>query len=259
MTIFSSDILKGFHAYSLLGSDDKAGDHDDTDNHRSPTPIGSNSEAPESTPEVQQGVTASKGGTIDSYRPGFFSRAPLNNEPMSVPESDPQPIRTRGPDSKKRGQSPEPISTQRGHASKPMSIQDQISVKHLVTSRTIESRQELGTRNKKAEPGLLKSGMAVQLSNQQIRDQQSSSNKGPASEKGKEESGVRAWHSLLESGAKGGNDGKSTGKTRLQGRIVQKGLFQTGKFLASFSFWYLQIFFLLIYRFGVGFQSEFPA
>jgi hypothetical protein len=140
-----------------------------------------------------------------------------------------------------------------------MSIQDQIPVKHLATSRPSEGLQGLGTRVKKEEPGLMSSRRANKLSNQQTRDQQSSSNKGPASEKGKEESGVRAWHSLLESGAKGGNDGKSTGKTRLQGRIVQKGLFQTGKFLAFFSFWYLQIFFLLIYRFGVGFQSEFPA
>jgi hypothetical protein len=226
--------LKGFHAYGLLGSDDKAGYQEDTDNHRI-------SEVPESTPEPLPVVTANKGGTIDSYRPGFFSRASLNNEPISVPESDSQPIRMRGQDSKPWGQSPEPIST-RGQASKPMSIQDQLPVKHLATSRPSESLQELGTRNKKEEPGLLKSGMVGQLSNQQ-----SSSNKGPASQKGQEESGVRAWHSLLVSGAKGGNDGKSTGKTRLQGRIVQKGLFQTGKFLSSFSLWQLQIFLLLIY------------
>jgi hypothetical protein len=86
--------------------------------------------------------------------------------------------------------------------------------------------------------------MAGQLSNQQTRDQQSSSNKGPASQIGQEESGVHAWQSLVASGAKGGNGGKSTGKTRLQGRIVQKGLFQTGKFLSSILFWHLQIFLL---------------
>jgi hypothetical protein len=226
MQIFSSDILKGFHAYSLLGSDDKA----DTDNHRI-------SEVPESTPEPLPVVTASKGGTIDSYRSAFFNRAPLNNEPISVPESNPQPIRTRGPDSKPWGQSPEPISTQRGQASKPMSIQDQIPVKHLPTSRPSESLQGIGNRVKKEEPGLMSSGRAGQLSNQQTRDQQSSSNKGPGSQQGQEEkSGVRAWHSLVASGAKEGNYGKSTGKTRVQGRIVQKGLFQTGKFLSSFSF-----------------------
>ncbi len=60
MTIFSSDILKGFHAYSLLGSDDKARDQEDTDNLRSPTPTGSISDVPESTPEVQH-VAAIKG------------------------------------------------------------------------------------------------------------------------------------------------------------------------------------------------------
>jgi hypothetical protein len=237
MKIFSSDILKGFHAYSLLGSDDKAGYQEDTDNHRI-------SEVPESTPEPLPVVTASKGGTIDSYRPGFFSRAPLNNEPISVPELDPQPIRMRGPDSKPRGQTPEPIST-RGQASKTMSIQDhQIPVKHLAPSRPSEGLQGLGTRRKKEEPGLMSSGRANQLSNQQFRDQQSSSNKEPASQQGQEEkSGVHAWQSLVASGAKGGNDGKSSGKTRLQGRIVQKGLLQTqtGKFLSSFSFWHLQI------------------
>jgi hypothetical protein len=115
-----------------------------------------------------------------------------------------------------------------------MSIQDhQIPVKHLGTSRPIESRQEIGTRNKKEEPGLLKSDMAGQLFKQQTRDQQSSSNKGPGSQKGQEEkSGVRAWQSLVASGAKEGNGGKSTGKTRLQGRIVQKGLLPTGKCLS---------------------------
>jgi hypothetical protein len=92
---------------------------------------------------------------------------------------------------------------------------------------------------KKEESGLLSSGMAVQLSNQQ-----SSSNKGPGSQQGQEESGVHAWHSLVASGAKEGNYGKSSGKTRLQGRIVQKGLLQTGKFLSSFSLWQLQIFLL---------------
>jgi hypothetical protein len=260
MTIFSSDILKGFHAYSLLGSDDKAGNQEDTDNHRSPTPTGSISEIPESTPEVQQDVAARKGGTINSYRPGFFSRAQLNNEPINVPESDPQPIRTLGPDSKPRGQSPpEPIST-RGQASKPMSIQDQIPVKQLGTYRPIEGFQGPGTRVKKEEPGLVKSDMAGQLSKQQTRDQQSNSNKGPGSQQGQEEkSGVHAWHSLVASGTKGGNGGKSSGKTRLQGRIVQKGLLPTGKFLPCFSFWHLQIFLLLIYNFVVGFKSEFPA
>jgi hypothetical protein len=229
MTIFSSDILKGFQAYSLLGSDDKTGYQKDTDNHRI-------SEVPESTPEPLPVATASKEGTIDSYRPGFFSRAPHNNEPKSVPESDPRPIRTRGPDSKPRGQNPEPIST-RGQPSQPMSIQDQLPVKQLGTSRPSESLQGLGTRVKKEEPGLMSSGRASQLSNQQTRDQQSSSNKGPGSQQGQEEkSGVHAWHSLLSLGAKEGNGGKSTGKTRLQGRIVQKGLLPTGKFLPSFSF-----------------------
>jgi hypothetical protein len=230
MPIFSSDILKGFHAYSLLGSDDNAGDQDDTDN-----------EAPESSPEVQQDVTASKGGNIDSYRPGFFSKGRLNKEPISVPELDPQAIRMRGPDSKPRGQTPEPISTL-GQASKSMSIQDQIPVKHLATSRPSESLHGLGTRVKKEEPGLLKSGMAGQLSNQQ-----SSSNKGPGSQQGQEESGVRAWHSLVASGAKGVNVRKSTGKTRLQGRIVQKGLLQTGKCLSFL--------FICICRFVVGFKG----
>jgi hypothetical protein len=88
----------------------------------------------------------------------------------------------------------------------------------------------------------MSSGRAGQLSNHQTRDQQSSSNKGPASQQGQEESGVHAWQSLIASGAKGGNDGKTTGKTRLQGRIVQKGLLQTGRFLSSFSFWHLLIF-----------------
>jgi hypothetical protein len=119
-----------------------------------------------------------------------------------------------------------------------MSIQDQIPVKQLGTSRPSEGLQGLGTRVKKEEPGLMSSGRAGQLSNQQTRDQQSSSNKGTASQQGQEENGVHAWKSLVASGAKGGNDGKSTGKTRLQGRIVQKGLLQTqtGKFLSSFSF-----------------------
>jgi hypothetical protein len=248
MTIFSSDILKGFHAYSLLGSDDKTGYQEDTDNHRI-------SEVTESTPEPLPVVTASKGGNIDSFRPGFFSRAPLDNEPIRVPESDPQPIRTRGPGSKPWGQSPEPIST-RGQASKPMSIQDQLPVKQLGTSRPSESLQGLGTRVKKEEPGLMSSRRASQLSNQQTRDQQSSSNKGPSSQQGQEE-GVHAWQSLVASGAKGGNDRKSTGKTRLQGRIVQKGLFPTGKFLPSFTFWNLQVFLQLICSLFVGFQ--FPA
>jgi hypothetical protein len=228
--------LKGFHAYSLLSSDDKVGDQEDTDIHRSPTPTGSISKVPESTPEPLPGVTTNKGGTIDSYRSGFFSRTRLNNEPISVPESDPRPIRRRGPDSKPRGQSPEPISTQRGQASKPMSIQDQILVKQLATSRPSESLQELGTRNKKEEPGLVKSDMAGQLSKQQTRYQHTSSNKGPGSQQGQKESGIHAWHSLVASGTKGGNDGKSSGKTRLQGRIVQKGLLPTGKFLPPFHF-----------------------
>jgi hypothetical protein len=229
--------LKGFHAYSLLGSDDKVGEQEDAENHHSPTPTGSIGEVPESTPGPLPVVTAREVGTIDSYRSSFFSRAPLKNEPISVPESDPQPIRTRGPDSKPVGQSPEPIST-RGQASKPKSIQDQLPVKHMGPSRPGGSLQELGTRIKKEEPGQHGSGWAGQLSNlslaksdraQKTRDQQSSRNKGPGSQKVQEERGIPAWQSLLLSGWEGGNDGKSTGKTRLQGRVVQKGLLQTGR------------------------------